>query len=473
MIGFFKMTQNKLIIFLFVLLTTKSAMTADPFDNTIFTFENEIPTSDQLGQPILDQNAASNSANGEAALDQPINTRYPITRYSLQGVIKSMNQTRMMFVSAEENTKFLLSVNDCLGLNCAYVTNIDKRGVITFEDEEGIYRFQVGYAPYIVEQKITEDDVETEEDIVSNDESGEEEIESVTDDVVSELSIAESRIQELETENISLLSEVDFLTSSNEASQDTIAVLEQNNVQLNENISQLQEDLQNNLANTNQTASTNNEDTIKLQEAENNIINLEQKINEQENAIESLKAELQNISSNEDTSSNENNLNLDNLQNEINKLNEELDNKNNLLRESADKISSQVNQIQDLENQLNQSTNESSNNLSSDEANLSNSENNDDATADTTQEQNINSTDEDDNVSTNIENVAESNSNKIMVAKEDVNIREEPSPHSSVIGVLLKNTEVSVVDSEQGWYKIVLDDGKTGYIYTPMLKAKN
>ena len=95
MIEFFKMTQNKLIIFLFVLLTTKSAMTADPFDNTIFTFENEIPTSDQLGQPILDQNAASNSANGEAALDQPINTRYPITRYSLQGVIKSMNQTRI------------------------------------------------------------------------------------------------------------------------------------------------------------------------------------------------------------------------------------------------------------------------------------------------------------------------------------------------------------------------------------------
>ena len=37
---------------------------------------------------------------------------------------------------------------------------------------------------------------------------------------------------------------------------------------------------------------------------------------------------------------------------------------------------------------------------------------------------------------------------------------------------MLKNTEVSVVDSEQGWYKIVLDDGKTGYIYTPMLKAR-
>ena len=181
----------------------------------------------------------------------------------------------MMFVSAEENTKFLLSVNDCLGLNCAYVTNIDKRGVITFEDEEGIYRFQVGYA--LVEQKITEDDVEIEEDIVSNDESGEAEIESVTDDLTSELSIAESRIQELETENISLLSEVDFLTSSSDASQDTIAVLEQNIVQLKENISQLQEDLQNNLTNTDETASTNNEETLKLQEAKKILLILNKK----------------------------------------------------------------------------------------------------------------------------------------------------------------------------------------------------
>ena len=71
------------------------------------------------------------------------------------------------------DVEFLLSVNDCLGLNCAYVTNIDKRGVITFEDDEGIYRFQVGYAPYIVEQKITEDTEEIGEDILASDDTAE------------------------------------------------------------------------------------------------------------------------------------------------------------------------------------------------------------------------------------------------------------------------------------------------------------
>ena len=60
-----------------------------------------------------------------------------------------------------------------------------------------------------------------------------------------------------------------------------------------------------------------------------------------------------------------------------------------------------------------------------------------------------------------------------MMAKEDVNIREEPSPHSNILGVLLKNTEVKILDNVQGWYKISLDDGKTGYIYTPMLKVKD
>ena len=60
-----------------------------------------------------------------------------------------------------------------------------------------------------------------------------------------------------------------------------------------------------------------------------------------------------------------------------------------------------------------------------------------------------------------------------MIAKEDVNIREKPSPHSSIIGVLLQNAEVSVLDNVQGWYQVSLDDGKIGYIYTPMLKEKN
>ena len=59
-----------------------------------------------------------------------------------------------------------------------------------------------------------------------------------------------------------------------------------------------------------------------------------------------------------------------------------------------------------------------------------------------------------------------------MIAKEDVNIREQPSPHSGIIDVLLQNTEVNVVDTVQGWYKIILTDGKDGYVYSPMLKEK-
>ena len=464
MIEFYKMTQNKIIIFLFILLSTKSVTATDPFDNTIFTFDNDIPTTDQLGQPMLDQSVPSDSANGEVALDQPINTRYPITRYALQGVIKSMNQTRMMFVSAEENTKFLLSVNDCLGINCAYVTNIDKRGVITFEDDEGIYRFQVGYAPYIVEQKITEDSEETNADITTTDELEEAEIENIADEDAMALSDAENKIQDLQTENFSLLSEVEFLTSSSEASQDTIAVLEENVIQLKENIIQLQNQLQDNLSNEGESTSSNNEDTLKLEEAEKNIINLEQKINEKEDEIKSLKTELENISKT-DTSTNESNSDLESLQNKINSLNEELDKKNNLLRESADKISSQVNQIEALENKLNDSLEE--------ESDPFNSEDNDDNSTKSTDEQVIDSV-SDSNNSTNVDsNNVDSNSDGIMIAKEDVNIREEPSPHSNVIGVLLKNAEVTVADSIQGWYKITLDDGKTGYIYTPMLRAKD
>ena len=499
MIQFFKMSQYKIIILLFFLFTAKSVIAADPFDNTIFTFDNDIPTTDQLDQPILTQNSDSSSVNGEVALDQPINTRYPITRYSLQGVIKSMNQTRMMFVSSEENTKFLLSVKDCLGLNCAYVTDIDKRGVITFEDDEGIYRFQVGYAPYIVEQKITDESEESGEDIIAINDSEEAEIESTSDEAVSELNIAETKIGELEKENLSLLATVELLTNSNEAYQDTIAVQEQDITQLEENINQLQAELQN-------ISSTNN-DVSKLEEAEKNIINLEQTIKEKEDEInrlntELLDTELQNMSPSADTSTNENDADLDNLQNIINNLNEDIDRKNNLLKESAKTISSQVNQITILENKLNDLTDQNSDVLESennnedgaeesteeegvvsvtenDDATTSDSDvlesenNNEDGAEESTEEEGVVSVTENDDAATSDSDVSESNSDNIMIAKEDVNIREKPSPHSSIIGVLLQNAEVSVLDNVQGWYQVSLDDGKIGYIYTPMLKEKN
>ena len=490
MIQFYKMSQYKIIILLFFLFTAKSVMAADPFDNTIFTFDNDLPTTDQLDQPILNQNSATSSANGEVALDQPINTRYPITRYSLQGIIKSMNQTRMMFVSSEENTKFLLSVKDCLGLNCAYVTDIDKRGVITFEDEEGIYRFQVGYVPYIVEQKITNEIEEAVEDIITNNDSGEV-IESASDEAVDELNVAEIKIEELEKENFSLLATVDFLTNSGEAYQNTIEDQEKHITQLEENIYQLQKELQN--------ISSNNNDTSNIEEAEKNIINLEQKLKEKEDEINRLNTELQNISSNTDISTNadtstkENNADLDNLQNIINSLNEDIDRKNNLLKESAQKISSQVSQIKILENKLNDSIDQNSDVLESEN-------NTSDVAEVSSEEQSIDSVSEDDNAANSdsdvlesenntsdvaevsseeqiidsvSEAVEESNSDNIMIAKEDVNVREKPSPHTSIVGVLLQNTRISVLDNVQGWYKVRLDDGKIGYIYGPMLKEKD
>ena len=127
----------------------------DPFDNTILTVEDSIPITEPDATKIY-QNIPS-EPEITVALDQPINTRYPITQYSMQGIIKSPNKTQMMFVAIDENVKFLLSLNDCLGLNCAFITNIDERGRVTFEDENGVYRFQVGYSPFIVENKITDE----------------------------------------------------------------------------------------------------------------------------------------------------------------------------------------------------------------------------------------------------------------------------------------------------------------------------
>ena len=99
------------IITVFVLLLLKPLFSfaegSDPFDNTILTFDDNIQTSDPLqpGASIVNQEISSQS-NASVALDQPINTRYHITRYSMQGLIKSANKTQMMFVAVDENIKF-------------------------------------------------------------------------------------------------------------------------------------------------------------------------------------------------------------------------------------------------------------------------------------------------------------------------------------------------------------------------------
>ena len=61
----------------------------------------------------------------------------------------------------------------------------------------------------------------------------------------------------------------------------------------------------------------------------------------------------------------------------------------------------------------------------------------------------------------------------LMVAREDVNIRENPSPNSSILGVLLKDSTVNVENTLEGWHKIITKDEKEGYIYSPMLIKTN
>ena len=71
----------------------------DPFDNTILTVEDSIPITEPDATKIY-QNISS-EPKITVALDQPINTRYPITQYSMQGIIKSPNKTQMMFVAID------------------------------------------------------------------------------------------------------------------------------------------------------------------------------------------------------------------------------------------------------------------------------------------------------------------------------------------------------------------------------------
>ena len=97
--------------------------------------------------------------------------------------------------------------------------------------------------------------------------------------------------------------------------------------------------------------------------------------------------------------------------------------------------------------------------------------------ATSSQEQNESSTD--DLISTiiqSIENVSKTNDitgDNLMVALEDVNIREMPSPNSPILGVLLKDSTINALDTVQGWYKIITKEGKEGYIYSPTMKEKN
>ena len=86
------------------------------------------------------------------------------------------------------------------------------------------------------------------------------------------------------------------------------------------------------------------------------------------------------------------------------------------------------------------------------------------------QEETVNKEDDESEES---KNTQASDTTNIMTAKEDVNVRGKPNPESSIVGVILKNDQVNVVDVVEGWYKIILEDNVEGYIYAPMLVEEN
>jgi predicted nucleic acid-binding Zn-ribbon protein len=462
---------------------------SDPFDNTILTVDDNIKITEPEAS-IIDQEISSQS-DTTVALDQPINTRYAITRYSMQGLIKSPNKTKMMFVAIDENVKFLLSLNDCLGLDCGFVTDIDKRGRVTFEDEKGIYRFQVGYSPFIVENKI-DDMLQESFEAMDEDQPLNAEVE-VSEQLSHYVEDLENETAVLEVDNLSLKNEIQVLSDSNIVLDDEILFL-------NEQIQELQ---------------------TSIPELQNTITTQEETINQKQANINQLQEELQNSTAKQDTTASSDDADVQNLQNTITSLNATLENKSKIINDGENKISIQDKQIDSLQNNLDtilgdfneklnakqelitnlesqlliQSTTDATSSQEQSESStedlistttqstenvspandIAGTEAASQSTTDATSSQEQSESSTDDLISTT-ENVSETNDitgDNLMVAVEDVNIRKMPSPNSPILGVLLKDSTINVKDTVQGWYKIITKEGKEGYIYPPMLKEKN
>jgi hypothetical protein len=293
---------------------------SDPFDNTILTVEDSIPITEPDATKIY-QNISS-QPEITVALDQPINTRYPITQYSMQGLIKSPSKTKMMFVSIDENVKFLLSLNDCLGLDCGFVTDIDKRGRVTFEDEKGIYRFQVGYSPFIVENKI-DDMLQESFEAMDEDQPLNAEVEA-SEQLSHYVEDLENETAVLEVDNLSLKNEIQVLSDSNIVLDDEILFL-------NEKIQELQ---------------------TSIPELQNTITTQEETINQKQANINQLQEELQNSTAKQDTTASSDDADVQNLQDTITSLNATLENKSKIINDGENKISIQDKQIDSLQNNL-------------------------------------------------------------------------------------------------------------------------
>ena len=453
----FKKNKHRLILFLAIVFAPQLVLANDPFDNTIFTFENNVQTTEQLG--ISPSQDISSETSESVALDNPINTRYVITSYSLRGLIKSPNKTQLMFVAENENVKFLLTMKDCLGLNCADITKIDKRGRVTFEDEEGIYRFQVGYAPFVVENKLTEDVAE--EETLENEFVAEDSDNSELGKADADLLNLEKIITSLDENILTLEAENESLLMSNTSIKNDFDNLTKNNQLLKDTM----EDLQ---------ASVNVLES-ELQAKDQSINDLKNEMNIKDQQIAALRKELQTSLKNELEDSNEETsdsvaiesikIENDELQKEINTLTLKIDEiKNNhktVLSDLNNTLKEKKEIISDLQVQLLFDTPKSEES-NSDSITLQEEPD--------VQEETVNKEDDESEES---KNTQASDTTNIMTAKEDVNVRGKPNPESSIVGVILKNDQVNVVDVVEGWYKIILEDNVEGYIYAPMLVEEN
>ena len=453
----FKINKNTFILFLGIVFTPHLALANDPFDNAIFTFENNVQTTEQLGaSPSQDMTTESSEL---VALDNPINTRYVITSYSLQGLIKSPNKTQLMFVAQNENVKFLLTKKDCLGLNCAYITDVDKRGRVTFEDEEGIYRFQVGYAPFVVENKLTEDMAEEEtleNEFVAADSETSELVKADAD-----LLNLEKIITSLDENILTLKAENESLLMSNTSIKNDFDNLNKDNQSLKNTTQELQVSI-------NALESELQAKDQSLNDATNELNIKDQQIAALRKELEtSLKNELENSSDETSASVAIDSIKIENaeLQEKINsltlKIEEVKNNHETVLSDLQNTLKQKKEIISDFQAQLLSDTS-SSEESNSDSITLEEEPD--------VQEETVNKEVDEPEESKNTQT---SDTIKIMIAKEDVNVREKPNPESSIVGVLLKNVGVNVVDVVEGWYKVILEDNVEGYIYAPMLVEEN
>ena len=357
------------------------AASTDPFDNSILTFEEEIEAPSLEAPSDFSIGAALDmpiDEDEEAALDRPINTRYAITRYSLQGIIKSPKITQMIFIAINENKKFLIGRDDCLGLDCTFIKEIDSRGRVTFEDDKGIYKFQVGYSGYVVEDKTKDEDSEESNDghdedgDINNEESTEDSDESSSTPLITNEGDTAAQVTQLENENLSLKAEIETLVESNKVINDeldlTISTLEDfkkktqesntnqnsltielkelsdNNSKLNSSVSDLNDEideknskismLNNNLASQDQQIQTLKSDIEGL------MNDFENKINNKDQELIALQSELSSLISNSENTSEQKKDDISNLNKKI----DEITSKSDELEELNSQLSNQLNE---------------------------------------------------------------------------------------------------------------------------------